>query len=77
MDGRNADVRMVVDGVAVPEDVYAPAFADDVAAVAFGTNLEDLQESFQWTLDNIQAWLAEAGLELSPTKSVVVLFTKG
>ena len=28
-------------------------------------------------LDKIQAWVAEAGLELSPTKSVAVLFTKG
>ena len=31
----------------------------------------------QWALDKIQAWVAEAGLELSPTKSVAVLFIKG
>ena len=57
--------------------VYVPAFADDVAAVACGKNLEDLRESVQWALDKIQAWVAEAGLELSPTKSVAVLFIKG
>ena len=28
-------------------------------------------------MDKIQAWVAEAGLELSPTKSMVVLFNKG
>ena len=37
-----AEGKMVVDGVVVPEDVYVPAFADDVAAVACGKNLEDL-----------------------------------
>ena len=66
-----------MDGVVVPKDVYVPAFADDVAAVPCGTNLEDLRESGQWALDKIQAWVAEAGLELSPTKSLVVLFIKG
>ena len=77
MDGRNEDRRMVVSGVVVPNDFYVPAFADDVAAVAFGTNIKDLRESIQWALDKIQAWMAEAGLELSPTKSVAVLFPKG
>ena len=48
-----------------------------MAAVACGTILEDLMESVQWALVQIQAWVAEAGLELSPTKSVVVLFSKG
>ena len=47
MDGQNTDGKMVVDGVVVPEDVYVPAFADDVAAVACGRNLEDLRESVQ------------------------------
>ena len=47
--------EMVVDGVVDPEDVYVPAFADDVAVVACGTNLEDLRESIQWALDKIQA----------------------
>ena len=77
MDGRNASGKMVVDGVLVPEDVYVPAFAIDVAAVARGTNLKDLRESVQWALDKIQAWVAEAALELSPTKSVAVFFIKG
>ena len=77
MDGRNASGKMVVDGVVVPEDVYVPAFAIDVAAVARGTNLKDLRESVQWALDKIQVWVAEAALELSPTKSVAVFFIKG
>ena len=34
MDGRNADGNMAVSGVVVPNDVYVPAFADDVSAVA-------------------------------------------
>ena len=38
---------------------------------------EDLSESVQWALDKIHAWVAEAGMELSPTKSVAVLFIKG
>ena len=42
VDGRNSDRKMEVDGVVVPEDVYVPAFADDVAAVACGKNLEDI-----------------------------------
>ena len=53
------------------------SFAHDVAAVACGTNLQDFRESVQWALDKIQAWVAEAGLELNPTKSVAVLFIKG
>ena len=52
-------------------------FVNDVASVAWGTNLEDLRESIQWALNKIQDWVVEAGLELSPTKSVAVLFSKG
>ena len=74
MDGRNPEGRMVVSGVVVPKDVYVPAFADDVEVDTCGTNLVDLRESVQWALDKIQAWVAEAGLELSPIKSMAVLF---
>ena len=47
VDGRNGDGKMVVSGIVVPNDVYVPAFANDVAAVACGTNLEDLRKSVQ------------------------------
>ena len=32
--------------------------------------------SMQWALDRISAWVKEAGLELSPAKSVAVVFSR-
>lgn len=66
----------MVDGVHVPADIFVQAFADNVPVLNCGQNMEALRASVLWDLGQIEAWVAEADLELIPTKSVVVLFSK-
>lgn len=65
-----------MDGVRVPADFFVQAFVDDAPVIGCSQDMEDLRALVQWALGRIEAWVVEAGLKLSPTKSVVVLFFK-
>ena len=71
---RDDQGRMTVNDEVIPNDVLVPAFADDVSALASSDRVEDAVRSVQWALDRISHWVHEAGLALSPAKSVAVLF---
>ena len=65
-----------LDGRMVNEDPLVNGFADDVNTVVEGTDPVTVQLSAQWAVDQIAKWVQEAGLELSPAKSVAVFFTR-
>jgi hypothetical protein len=52
------------------------AYADDLVLVVNGTDQVALFLALQAALQKVEAWAAEAGLSVSPGKSVAVLFTR-
>lgn len=60
----------------VPPEVDLLEFADDVALLIKGANLQQMIDSANSTLDHITEWMAENNLSLSPNKSSAILFTK-
>jgi ribonuclease HI len=58
------------------DEVVVPGFADDVSAIAEGTDPGHVRSRVQEAIDVISAWVQEAGLELSSEKSVAMLFRK-
>ena len=73
---RNQEGFRMVNGYKLDEEVYVGGFADDVGSVVAGVDEHYVFFSTQWVLNRISEWVRAAGLEISPTKSVAVIFSK-
>ncbi len=60
----------------VPDGVELVGFADDVAAVIVGKEIEDIVVAFDETICMIKNWMDKVGLELAAHKTEVLLVSK-
>lgn len=60
----------------VPDDAHIVAFADDVAVVTIGHNKELLEEVTNASLNMVNQWMSDNGLQVAPQKSEAVILTR-
>ena len=72
--------NLVVDSLLQINDmdraVHTQAYADDVTPLSIGIDPLTVSEKIQRTLDRLEEWAAEHSLSFSPSKTVVMMFTR-
>lgn len=58
------------------EGVKTIAYADDLAVLVAGKEIEDVETKANWALEDISTWMREHSLELAPEKSEAVVLLK-
>ena len=51
-------------------------YADNLALLARGNNIQDIQKHLQHTIDNLATWADKHGLAFSPAKTKIVIYSK-
>lgn len=60
----------------MPSGIRILLYADDIVILATGINSKAVQDQLQHALDLIQEWQGKTGFNISPGKSVLVVFRK-
>lgn len=58
------------------EGVKTIAYADDLAVLVAGKEIEDVETKANWALEDISGWMKEHGLELAPEKSEAIMLLR-